>query len=106
MPLVHSVTAMEGEEMSDELRILIIKEGDMLVGQCLEHDICAQASSLGELQRRMDVLFDAEARLGRNTTGQDFGHIGPAPQEFHDMWESAMVFEGVDSGRKMAMMAA
>ena len=89
--------------MRDEHRILIIKEGDMLVAQCLEYDVCTQAPSFAELQRRMDTLMELEARLGLKEAGAEYGHLGPAPKHFHDMWDSALPFEASRTGRKMAM---
>lgn len=92
--------------MSADLRILIIKEGDMFVGQCLEHDVCAQARTLEQLERRMDAQLEAERLAGLNSTGTDYGHIDPAPEEFHNMWETARAIEAAEPGRKMALMAA
>ncbi|MGD1926357.1 MAG: hypothetical protein ACFB03_19550 [Paracoccaceae bacterium] len=91
--------------MSDELRILVIKEGDVFVAQCLEYDICTQANSFGEVERRMDVLLGLECRAGLNETGSEFGHIDAAPDEFHKMWDSAKAFEKSESGHRMAMAA-
>lgn len=91
--------------MSDQLRILVIKDGDMLVAQCLEYDICTQAASFGDLQERMDVLLDLEARAGLKETGAEFGHVEVAPDEFHKMWDSAKAFEKSESGHRMAMAA-
>lgn len=63
------------------IRIVVIKEGDMFVAQCLEHDICTQASDVDTLKDRMDCLIQVELE-----SGQD---IDAAPERFHKMWDTA-----------------
>ena len=72
-----------------ELRIVVFKDGDVFVAQCLEHDICAQANDVNTLRHRMDAAIEAERDFAR-TAGKPISDIiAPAPQHFFDMWDKA-----------------
>jgi hypothetical protein len=64
------------------LRIIVTAEGDMLVAQCLEHDISVQAPDMDTLQRRFEAALILESSEG------DLEAIPPAPKEFHVLWKS------------------
>ena len=66
-------------EKTMALRILVVKSGKFFVAQCLEHDICTQASDIVQLQERMNALIEVELSSGQ--------HIDQAPERFHKMWE-------------------
>ncbi len=66
-----------------ELRIVVYKEDDHFVAQCLEYDICTQAGTREELRERMDCLVDMELQEMQET-GQ---RLDPAPEIFHNMWD-------------------
>ena len=63
------------------LRIIVIKEGDMYVAQCLEYDICTQGPDIDTLRERMNCLLEVELEEGQ--------HLDEAPQRFHKMWDRA-----------------
>jgi hypothetical protein len=44
----------------DSIRVLLSKEGEQWVAQCLEYDIGAQAINRGELRKRLLVAIQAE----------------------------------------------
>ena len=69
--------------MNQHLRILVSREEDMLVAQCLEHDIAVQAPDIETLQRRFDATIEMEANAGT------IDAIPPAPAHFHVLWDSA-----------------
>ncbi len=74
------------------LRILVTHEEDMLVAQCLEHDICVQASDMETLQRRFEATIEAEC------DGGDLDAIPPAPEELRQKWDEAEAMEsGLDN---------
>jgi hypothetical protein len=79
-----------------ELRIVVFKEDDKFVAQCLEHDICTQADSIEALQDRMSCLIEVE--LSHN---QD---IDEAPEKFHKMWDQA--FYRPNGNHRYGLMAA
>ncbi|HVC54350.1 MAG TPA: hypothetical protein VND95_00245 [Stellaceae bacterium] len=73
--------------MSDQIRVILFKEGDLWVGQCLEYDIGAQARDLDELRARLTVAIEAERRESIERCGSAFAGIAQAPPYFHELWE-------------------
>jgi hypothetical protein len=71
---------------ADAIRVLLSKEGEYWVAQCLEYDIGAQAHDLGELRKRLLVAIQAERNESLRRHGKPFAGIGPASQQFHDRW--------------------
>lgn len=65
------------------LRILIEHEDGMYVGQCLEHDLCVQGKSPDDVRRRMLIQLEQFVTRFGGLDG-----VGPAPQQFHDLWAS------------------
>ncbi len=67
--------------MSDKIRVILFKDDDKWVAQGLEHDICVQAETLGDLYGR----FEVAVRLESAEEG-GLERIGEAPQYFFDLW--------------------
>lgn len=66
-----------------DIRIIVYREDDVFVAQCLEYDICTQAPDKETLHDRMNCLIEIELEeMGK--TGQE---LDPAPVRFHDMWD-------------------
>lgn len=87
------------------MRVLIIREGDMLVAQCLEYDICTSASDLNTLNARLKGLIECYRSESLRVEGTEFKGLDAAPQEFHKMWDDAMKFEDGSRPFEMAMAA-
>jgi hypothetical protein len=68
------------------IRAILFREGDLWVGQCIEYDIGAQAKTLTELHKKLEltVLFELQESLNRH--GVPFKGIRSAPSSFADMW--------------------
>jgi uncharacterized protein (DUF58 family) len=75
--------------MSDNqlLRVLVMREADVYVAQCLEYDICTQAADLDTLFMRMTAVVNAECEETRRQHGVPFKGIDPAPAFYFDTWE-------------------
>ena len=73
----------------DELRVIIYRDGDIWVAQCLEFDIGAQAPDRETLQVRLSAIINAEIRESVQHHGEPFAGIDPAPDYFREMWENA-----------------
>ena len=71
----------------------------MYVAQCLEHDIAVQAADMATLQRRFEATVEAEAAMG------DLDEIPPAPEEFHQKWDSAFTLESHVENAEMRLAA-
>lgn len=72
--------------MSNTIRIIVFKEGDLFVAQALEVDIAAQASTADEAIAKLSALVRIEDREAKQAGGSLFD-IGPAPatvQAFYD----------------------
>ena len=75
-------------ETGQGIRVVILREGDYWVAQCLEYDIGAQAKNLRDLRAHLDLTLQAELQESLNRHGEPFAGIDPAPKYFHDLWES------------------
>lgn len=71
----------------DKIRVVIFKEDDLWVAQCLEYDIGAQASDVETLGRHLTATLQAELAESARRTGKPFGGIEQAPKQYFDMWE-------------------
>jgi predicted RNase H-like HicB family nuclease len=65
------------------LRIVVFKEEDKFVAQCVDFDICTQADDIETLKDRMDCLIEVEL-CHASESGQA---VDPAPKRFHKMWD-------------------
>jgi hypothetical protein len=83
------------------MKVIIQREGEFLVAQCLEHDICAQGSNMTELMDRLTLTVELEC----DERGGTLDDIAPAPEEYHKMWGDAFLFEQRQSNYQMAMAA-
>ena len=81
-------------QTDQEIRVIVFKEGDMLVAQCLEYDICTQGPDIETLRQRMDCLLELELENGQA--------IDPGPVGYHIMWERA---QSIPDGPQYRMVA-
>lgn len=72
------------------IKVVIFKEADLWVAQCLDHDVCVQASDLDTVRARMRVALKAEAPLDR---------LPKAPEHFFKLWDRKSEFK--DSGGRL-----
>lgn len=72
---------------SNSIRIVVYRDGQAWVAQCLEHDIGAQAESPSDLRNRLDEVLWLEATVSRERMGKAFEGISPAPDHFFKMWD-------------------
>lgn len=67
------------------LRILVYKDGEYLLAQCLEHDICIQDKKLEDLYLKMELTLLLELE---SSSDKSLNHIPPAPTHFEEKWNS------------------
>ena len=67
----------------NDLRILIYKEDNLFVGQCLELDICVQSTEIDDIRRYIENQLSF---ISQNRTDGLDGYP-PAPDEFFDAWD-------------------
>jgi hypothetical protein len=97
------------------IRVIVAREGDFWVAQCLEYDIGAQARDLDELRRRLQMAIQAEHDESMKRYGRAFAGIGQAPPYFHEQWDrragdftpthSSAVHDGADINIEYGMAA-
>lgn len=71
------------------IRILVFKDGDMFVAQCLEYDIAASAETLKDLRNDIIGTIECYRQESEARSGAAFQGLDPAPAEFHEMWGDA-----------------
>jgi hypothetical protein len=72
---------------SGQIRVLVSKEGDQWVAQCLEYDIGAQAPDLDQLRNRLIATIEDEFEESMRRHGKPFVGIDKAPSYFYEQWE-------------------
>lgn len=98
--------------MKTSLRVIVCEHDGHWTAQALEYDIGAQANSLEELARRFHVTIQLDRQYSIDKFGEAFKGIEPAPQFFHDLWETAdqnfdpkVDFDGDDVDMHIALAA-
>ncbi len=71
--------------MAENLRVVVLQQGDIYVAQCLEYDVCAQGKTEEEAMKGLRAVLIAERDLAREE-GRDMDAIGAAPEAFHEIW--------------------
>ena len=69
--------------IANDIRIIVYKEDDHYIAQCLEYDICTQAGDRDTLRDRMACLIECEIRAMEESNQA----IDAAPERFHNMWD-------------------
>jgi hypothetical protein len=75
-------SAADGQQT---VRVVVFREADVYVAQCIEYDIATQAKDLSTLIERLDLTIDAECAMSRERGEAPFANIPPAPNYFHDL---------------------
>lgn len=71
--------------MKEALRVLILKEDDWWVAQCLEYDIAAQARTLKDVQYEFQRVFLGRVVAAKESGIKPFEGILPAPEVYHKL---------------------
>jgi hypothetical protein len=81
-------------EERTSVRVVIFKDADKWVAQCLEYDIGAQADDIDTLEILLKVALKAELLESIKQHGKPFGGIERAPARFQKMWDKrSQLFE-------------
>jgi hypothetical protein len=84
-------TAQSAPDGLKEVRVVVFREEDMYVAQCLEFDIATQAPDIEAVLDRLDLTIEAECQMSMEANGKPFDGIAPAPVHFHHLWEKGSV---------------
>ncbi len=72
------------------VRVLIFREGDHWVAQCLDHDIAAQARTIDALFSEFDRIFEATVEVRRRKGLPGVESLPPAPERYWDALKDAV----------------
>src|ERR1700743_3710305 len=72
---------------NNNIRVVIFKDDDLWVAQCLEYDIDAQARDLKSLEQHLSLTLALEYEESVKVHGAPFAGIEKSPQQYFDMWE-------------------
>ncbi len=76
--------------MTSPLRVVVFKDGDIFVAQCLEIDVSAQGTSHEDAMKRLKAALRAEEAEAKQA-GKDLSELGPAPKAFHAIYQAGSI---------------
>lgn len=83
-----------------QVRVVVFKDQDQWVAQCLEHDICVQAPHIDQIPPRM------KSALWLEIDARGLEKLPRAPDQFFKMWEQrSELFKYSGSDCEMALCA-
>ena len=74
----------------DTIRVVVYREDEAWIAQCVEYDICAQGKDFDTAMRRLIGTVNAECDYTLKKHGKEFAGIGPAPSVFADKFEAGL----------------
>lgn len=72
----------------DTIRVVVYRDGEAWIAQCVEYDICAQGKDFDTAMRRLIGTVNAESDYTMKKYGKEFAGIDPAPSVFADKFEA------------------
>ena len=84
----ESLEVSMARELNFKIRVLLFRDSDMWVAQCLEYDIAAQGKTLDEVQNRLKRTFVGQIILDVEMGKQPLQGIAEAPQMFFERFEN------------------
>ena len=74
---------------AQRVRVVVFREGDWWVGQCLEYDIAAQAKTLSDLHYEFGRLLVGHYALATERGRPPFEDVPPAPERYWKLFDQA-----------------
>ncbi len=69
------------------LRVVVYRDEDVFIAQCLELDVAAHGDSPDAALRAFDLALVRHQAVARHMGTEAFGNVGPAPRAFFEMWD-------------------
>lgn len=83
--------AQGARQIEYKLDVLFLKEGEVWVGQCLQHDIAAQGENLRDCVRALSsVLLGRVRAVSEGLIDHPFADIPPAPERYWERYRKAV----------------
>jgi hypothetical protein len=80
---------MAEKRNAPSLSVLLFREDDVWIAQCLEHDICVQASSKDEIRHELERVITAQFLFSNERGKPLFDGLPPAPASFWERYKHA-----------------
>jgi hypothetical protein len=71
------------------IRVLIKRDNEWWIAQCLEYDIAVQARTLKDVQYELERVFIGRICMAKQLGLNPFEGIPEAPKEFHQLFEDS-----------------
>lgn len=75
------------------LDVLVTKEADWWVAQCLQYDLAAQAKTLADLRYAFEHALVAHVVVSLEKRVEPFDSLPSAPRKYWEAWERALPIE-------------
>jgi predicted RNase H-like HicB family nuclease len=75
------------------LDVLVTKEADWWVAQCLQYDLAAQAKTIADLRYAFERALAAHVVVSLEKKVEPFDSLPSAPRKYWDAWERALPVE-------------
>ena len=75
------------------LDVLVTKEADWWVAQCLQYDVAAQAKTLADLRCAFERALLAHVIVSLEKKVEPFDSLPSAPRKYWEAWERALPVE-------------
>lgn len=76
--------------MTEQIRVVVIKDENVYIAQCIEVDVAAQGKTPEEAMQRLEIALRAEAAEAREN-GKTLEDLGPAPEAFRSVYDADVV---------------
>ena len=82
-----------GCSIPQNIRVLIFKDGDLWIAQCLEYDIAVQAKNLNELKEKFIGTINVHITSSIENNEIPFMNIPKTPDEFWELYHKDNLLE-------------
>ncbi|HEY3571028.1 MAG TPA: hypothetical protein VGP73_24070 [Thermoanaerobaculia bacterium] len=73
----------------NKIHVVIFRNGERLIAQCLEHDIATQARDVRELLHEVERILSAHILVAEQDGVEPFANVPKAPRRFWQMYKDA-----------------
>lgn len=72
-----------------KIHVVVFRNGDLFVAQCLEYDIATQAPTVPKILYEVERIIAAHLLMAEKEGGEPFAHLPKAPKRFWQMYKDA-----------------
>jgi len=76
------------DNKEQSIRVIICKENNVYIAQCLEYDIAAHGQTPEQAQRAFGELLIRHMIVARELQRAPFECLEPAPKQYWDLWDA------------------